>query len=674
MQFLYPWFLVALGTLAIPIIIHLFYFRRYKKVYFSSVRFLKEVKDETSARSKLKNLLVLLSRLIAIAFLVMAFAQPFLRTSTKDQSSQNLVGIFVDNSYSMNAMSQDIPLLSKAKQRARTIVGAYDDQDRFIILTHDFQGKNMRLVHRDEAITMIDEIQPTPTVHNLSEAYSKIKSLESKTEGNKHIFLISDFQKSITDINAISDSIYKTHLIPLQSVQERNIGIDSAWFESPIQLIGEPNKLLFKIHNYGDQEIQDARISLTQNNQLKPLGIINLKAGTAYTDTAEIVVDRPGWQEIQLEITDFPVQFDDKLFLCFNVNAKINILVIAKDQPDEYLSTAIKSLPSVNYSIQSIKNVNYSLISQNQLIILDDLNEMSSGLTNELINAMKQGSNVILFPGEAADLRSLNNFCNTAGAGSFTSFEKKVVPVTNLNTLEFTFKEVYTKIKPNMKLPTVQGRYLRNKGIRGEESILSFADDQAFISKSKVEKGSLYICSSSINSSVSDLSRNPEIFVPMIFRMALYKNVADKNIRFIGSDETIEVNRSPTAGENTLHISKLKNIDIIPFQRASGNKTILDMKGAIHEAGIYRITLKDSLMGMTAFNYNRKESDLTTFSLSELNTKYGDIYEVIDKTDTAAFDGWFKGNIKGKTYWKWFLGVTLIFLLIESLLLRFWKI
>ena len=50
-----------------------------------------------------------------------------------------------------------------------------------------------------------------------------------------------------------------------------------------------------------------------------------------------------------------------------------------------------------------------------------------------------------------------------------------------------------------------------------------------------------------------------------------------------------------------------------------------------------------------------------TFSLSELNTKYGDIYEVIDKTDTASFDGWFKGNIKGKTYWKWFLGVTLIF-------------
>jgi len=58
MQFLFPGFLAALITLAIPIIIHLFYFRRFKKVYFTNVRFLKEVREESSARRKLRNLLV----------------------------------------------------------------------------------------------------------------------------------------------------------------------------------------------------------------------------------------------------------------------------------------------------------------------------------------------------------------------------------------------------------------------------------------------------------------------------------------------------------------------------------------------------------------------------------------------------------------------------------------
>ena len=74
MQFLYPAFLFALAALAIPILIHLFYFRRFKRVYFTNVRFLKEVKEETSARSKLRNLLILATRLLAVAFLVLAFA------------------------------------------------------------------------------------------------------------------------------------------------------------------------------------------------------------------------------------------------------------------------------------------------------------------------------------------------------------------------------------------------------------------------------------------------------------------------------------------------------------------------------------------------------------------------------------------------------------------------
>ena len=83
MQFIYPAFLWALAALAIPIIIHLFYFRRFKKVAFSNVKFLQEVKEETSMRSRLRNLLVLLVRCLALAALVFAFAQPFI-PSEKD--------------------------------------------------------------------------------------------------------------------------------------------------------------------------------------------------------------------------------------------------------------------------------------------------------------------------------------------------------------------------------------------------------------------------------------------------------------------------------------------------------------------------------------------------------------------------------------------------------------
>src|SRR5436190_4688502 len=106
MQFYYPAFLWALTALAIPVVIHLFNFRRYKTVYFSNVKFLREVKEETTSRSRLKHLLVLASRLLAIAFLIMAFAQPYIpNKSNKFGGGKKYVSVYVDNSFSMNAVS-----------------------------------------------------------------------------------------------------------------------------------------------------------------------------------------------------------------------------------------------------------------------------------------------------------------------------------------------------------------------------------------------------------------------------------------------------------------------------------------------------------------------------------------------------------------------------------------
>ena len=65
MKFVNPYFLFGLLSVAIPVIIHLFNFRRFKKVYFSNVEFLKELKQETQKQSRLKHLLVLISRILA---------------------------------------------------------------------------------------------------------------------------------------------------------------------------------------------------------------------------------------------------------------------------------------------------------------------------------------------------------------------------------------------------------------------------------------------------------------------------------------------------------------------------------------------------------------------------------------------------------------------------------
>ena len=178
MNFIYPSFLWALAALAIPIIIHLFHFRRFKKIYFSNVKFLQEIKEETASRSNLKHLLVLLARLLALAFLVLAFAQPFIAKNEQTiVKGKRAISIFIDNSFSMNARNQEVSLLEMAKAKAREVAKAYSPEDRYQMITQDLEGRHQRLVSRDEVLAYIDEVKESNQSHNLTEIQQRQKQV-----------------------------------------------------------------------------------------------------------------------------------------------------------------------------------------------------------------------------------------------------------------------------------------------------------------------------------------------------------------------------------------------------------------------------------------------------------------------------------------------------------------
>ena len=201
MSLLFPAFLTALGVIAIPIIVHLFYFRRFKKVYFTNVRFLKEVKEETSNRQKLRNLLVLAMRCLAIAFMVLAFAQPFIPKSDDVKRGEQAISLYIDNSYSMNTRSKDAPLLELAKKRAKDIVAAYGVSDRFQIVTNDFEGRDLRLISKEDALSRIEEIRMGPVTRDLSKVLLKqSQTLATGKAQDRTAYLLTDFQRNRSDL------------------------------------------------------------------------------------------------------------------------------------------------------------------------------------------------------------------------------------------------------------------------------------------------------------------------------------------------------------------------------------------------------------------------------------------------------------------------------------------
>src|ERR1700749_4502074 len=192
MHFLYPAFLFAMAALAIPVLIHLFNFRRYQKVYFSNVQFLKEIREQQSSRRNLKERLILAARLLSLFFLVLAFARPYIPgVHIANVGAQKEISIFIDNSYSMETLNREGSLLDEAKRRAKEIAAAYSINDRFQLLTQDFEGKNQRLLSRDEFNDAVDAVKISPRSRSLQQIIDRQQSLlNTQNSTGKAVFII----------------------------------------------------------------------------------------------------------------------------------------------------------------------------------------------------------------------------------------------------------------------------------------------------------------------------------------------------------------------------------------------------------------------------------------------------------------------------------------------------
>ncbi len=672
MQFIYPQLLWALAALSIPVIIHLFHFRKFKKVYFTNVRFLKEIKEEKSTRRQLRNLLVLLCRLLALSFLIFAFAQPIISKNDTTKKGKNYISIFIDNSFSMMADIDDVPLLDNAKKKAEEIISAYGPGDDFQILSHELKSSQQRWINKENTTQAIEAVELNPEVNRLNNVLIKQKQIRLN-EGNHIVYFLSDFQKSITDFEFDEDSLSEINLIPLQSIKENNISIDSAWFESAVPALNQNNKLLVRISNQGNTSQEDLRISLNHNGKKRPEGTMDIDANSSKVDTINLLVTQSGWQRVEIKIDDYPIQFDDQYFMSFNVKAKLKVLCINQNIPNKYIDAVFKGLNNFELSNIKLSSVQYDQLGDYDLIILSDLMDISTGLASEIRNYTEEGGNVLMFPAAEASVNSYNNFLSLLNANKITRWSEESREVHRINTSEFVFENVFKNIDNNLKLPKTNGNFLFSSFTSSSgEHLLKYRDGHDYIIKYKRSKGHFFISAAPLNNQYNNLVLNAEIFVPLLYKVAYASTQSEKNAYTIGRDNIVEMNHQSVTDEMIYTITGQE--EFIPGQTNLANKTMLSFNNMIKLAGYYDIQLEDTPIKTIAMNYDRLESAMDFFSVEELRSKFGESVNIIENSLKNDLGNIIKEKDKGITLWRWCLILALLFLAVETVLLRFWKI
>ncbi|MCF8254939.1 MAG: BatA and WFA domain-containing protein [Bacteroidia bacterium] len=668
MQFVYPSFLYALGLLAIPILIHLFNFRRYKRVVFSDIRFLQELTEQNKKQQRLKEWLILLARVLAISFLVFAFAQPYIPGKIKNSGNRNYqVSIYVDNSFSMQAAGKEGALLDQAKTKARKLVDAFGANDEFQLITNDFEGKHQRLVNQKEFLQMLDEVSISPTHRNLSEINQRQKSLwEKNKSATQKTYFISDFQENMEPNSWEKDSLHAYYLVPLAASQQQNVWIDSAWLEEPFLKKGNQNKLKVKLRNGGENSFENQALVLKIDGIQKVLQNFSCNAGESKVLEMNFSLSDYQWHGISLSITDYPIVFDDSYFLAVQAKEFVSILTIN----DAEVSPAIKKVYGLDsiYALkeQSIKQLNYSLFGSSNAIILFEPNAISTGLAEQLNQYLSSGGVVLLVPNmNPTDLASIQIFLNPAGI-NLGSVQKQELKVSRIELKDDLFQKVFSKMPETANLPSVYQSWQISSSLGSARKLIGLNNDLPFLVRAKLGKGFIYVLSSSLKKEASNFS-NHALFVPFMLNFPIVHQKANQASFVLGKESGFSFEPKESQNVLTLKGNNQEHLLEVKIKEGEGYAKLNDQ---IKEAGIYSLGSNQTEWAKIAFNYPRNESVQGFLDTDKLKEKIG--AEVLN-TDLTTLKSNLEKDLKGDTYWKMALLFALLFLLAEIALIRFLK-
>ena len=676
MQFLYPAFLFGLLALAIPVIIHLFNFRRFKTVYFTNVRFLKNIQEETATKSRLKHILVLISRMLAITFLVLAFAQPFIPSEqSANKATKKAVSIYIDNSFSMEAVNNDEQLLNIAKRKAEEIVNGYTIDDQFQLLTNDMEAKHQRLVSKEEMLQMITQVQCTPEVRSLSEIVKRQRDIlnRDKAQSQKNIYAISDFQKNAAGFE--NDTTLNINLVHLQGKDQRNLAIDSVWFAGPVQILNQPIQLCYTISNYGEDEITNAPVTLKLNEQIKSIADITIPPLSKITDTMTFTLNEAGWYNGELGVKDYPVTFDDVLYFTFQPVRQIPVNTINGKTEYTFIQSLIGKNSLFALTNNNVAQIDFSSLDKFDLIILNEVKSISGGLADALNQQLERGCNIIIFPPADMDVATVNNFLQMNSAGTYGNYVKSKRNVTAINTKNPVFTDVFEKVPKNLSLPFATESFQINAFSQTiEEMVMEFGDHRPMVAGYPAKQGVIYLSAVPLVREITDLQVQASLFAPMMYKIAVSTQKKMSLYATIGETKWIDLPGINLTGDATLKV-KSNNNEFIPEIRKAGNLTAVNLSDYTNVSGIYTLLQPGAPEGNTnqtlALNYNRSESDLSFETAASLKERYNAAnINVIDDIN-RDFAGVVTQMNEGTPLWKFCIIFVLIFLAAEILLIRF---
>lgn len=642
MQFKHPEILYFLFALIVPILVHLFQLRRFKKEDFTNVRLLKSLSIQTRKSSTIKKWLLLASRLLLLTCIIIAFAQPFFE-SKDSKNANNELYIILDNSFSMQAKGNKGELLKRAVQE---LLEETPENVNFSLLTNseNYWNTDIKSVR-----SSLQNLKYSASPFQLDNIMAKLKA--HKSAFKKDIVIITDGigldKKQLKNIEADNTPYF---IIP-KAVQKNNVSIDSVFIYKTLEQFYE---ISIQLSGHGDK-FDAIPISLYNSTKLIAKTTVTLDSPKR---SVNFTIPRQAFHGY-VSIVDNGLPYDNTLYFSISKAKKTNVISIGEPTKNNFLSR-IYTPEEFNFNSYTLSALDYNKLEEQDAIVLNELDEIPQSLITTLKSFVEKGGNLIIIPSALCSISNLNSLVSNFSNLKFDALENTEKQITKINFNHPIYNSVFEKKVVNFQYPKTKKSFPLSSSY---PAVLSYEDGSFFLTSTNNQIGKTAIFAAPISIENSNFQQSP-LIVPTFYKMAMYNHSNGINALIIG-------NNNPHLTETSLNkdaILTVKNSEeqFIPIQQILNSKVKMTFGDYPEQAGNFAVYNKKEWIENISFNYDRTESDLATAN-ENLLSEYKTVESIKSLYNTLQSDR------ADNQIWKWFVIFALLLLITEMAIIRFVK-
>ena len=616
MGFLYPLFLLAGLAVAIPIAIHLFDLRRFRRVVFPATRFLKESVLRSQRQSRIRERLLLLLRCLFVLALVLAFAQP-LWNRNAPQDARSLQVVVLDNNPATGARQKGRMVLENGKDLARQIVRSGTEKTYLLFADGPYSYAPLSRETADAALADARPAAGSKKSADLLAAIQGMMTEEGATAAD--VWWLSSFPKSQFELHPEASLLkgIRLHGINLPAGNAENTWIDTA-FVLPAADPSAESKVVVKSRSTLKNPPADAAIRLTANDRFQSAAATARWAEGTRVDTLAFGGQNSLWQKLQITIADgVGPSFDDTFRIAVRPEKPLPVLVLQDGPPSPYVRTAHGASGRFEVTEQPLGSA-VSTPEKYALILFSGLRSLPAATVAALRPAMNRGVPMIVFPQKTTDFKTLEESLRQLVDIRISGIDTALQTAAALQSENPLITEIFEATPPDMELPAAGWHYRVQAGFGAQaQSILSFRNGDPLLAEYYTGSGKLYFLTTSVDAGSGSFGRS-YFFAPMLHAVAVSATGAAALAYTAGSGRSIFIPRAKEAGGREVVKMSGEGVEAVPLQKSAVGGIEIYPDGAVSQAGFYTLSGAGADTVLLALNASRQESRADNWTAAQL--------------------------------------------------------